>query len=257
MKLNLLNKKKDRVTFEIRGTSIAYANTLRRVFMGEVPIMTITEVEFIKNSSALYDEIIAHRLGLLALKTDLKTYNVAKPGAEESAATHVKLTLKATGPKIVTAEDIKSKDPKIVPVFPETPITKLLENQELEFVATAALGFGKNHAKYSPGLISYYYLPKITVNNKSPKLKDYLDKYPPQVKKKDSIEAEKINSPELIDACKDVCEDIVKIEYDQPQTDFVFTIESWGQLTPAEIVEAGIEQYNNQLDEFAKLIKEI
>lgn len=241
MKLNLISKKKKegKITFDIKGDSVAYVNTLRRIFMTEVPTMAITMVEFKQNTSALYDEIIAHRLGLLALKTDLKTYNLPEQGAQESAATHVTFSLKATGPKIVYASELKSKDSKIVPVHPETPIVKLLENQELEFVATAHLGLGKEHSKWTPCLSHYHYQPKIKVNNKSSKLKDFLDKFPPQIISKGQIDESKINSAELIDACRDVNEDIVKIEYENPHTDFVFTIESWGQLSPEEIVEEG------------------
>jgi DNA-directed RNA polymerase subunit D len=257
MKFKLIKKKKDRITFEISKASIAYVNTLRRVFMAEVPVMAIHNIEFKQNTSALYDELVAHRLGLLAMKTDLSTYNVPKVGEEPSAATHVVFTLKETGPKMVYASDLKSKDPKVVPVFPETPIVKLIENQELEFVATAHLGFGKDHAKWNTGLVSYYYKPTITVNNKSAKMKDFIEKYPPQIRKKDVIEAEKINSPELIDACKGICDDIVKIEYESPNTDFVFTIESFGQLSPDSIVEEGLNQFDLQLDEFSKLVKEL
>jgi len=257
MKLKLLNKKKVRMSFEINDADVGYVNTLRRIFMKGVPTMAISTVEFKQNSSALYDEIIAHRLGLVALKTDLKTYNIPQPDAEESAATHVKMTLKAVGPKMVYASDLKSKDSKIIPVYEDTPIVKLLENQELELLATAHLGFGREHAKWNTGLVSYYYNPKITVNNKSSKLKEVLNKYPPQVRKKDSIQADKINSPELIDACADIENDVVKIEYDHPHRNFVFTIESWGQLTPAQIVEEGLKQYDEQLSEFEKLVKKI
>jgi len=257
MKLSVVKKKKEKLTFEITGTSVGYVNALRRIFMSYVPVMAISRVEFKQNTSTLYDEMVAHRLALISLKTDLKTYNMPKEGAEESAATHVTFTLKESGPKMVYASDLKSKDSKIVPVFPETPIVKLLEGQELEFTAVAHLGIGFEHAKWNAGLVSYYYKPKITVNNKSPKLKDFIDKYPPQIRKKDIIDADKIDSPELIDACKDVCEDIVKIEYENPPKDFVFMLESFGQLTPDQIVNEGMAQFDAMLDEFGKLTKGI
>ena len=256
MKLKQIFKKKEKLRFEIAGTTPAYVNTLRRLFMTEVPTMAISEVDFKQNSSVLYDEMVAHRLGLLAIKTDLKSYNIPKEGEDESAATHLKMTLKATGPKIVTASDLKSKDLKIKPIHEDTPIVKLLENQEVELIATAHLGFGKNHSKWNTGLVSYHYKPKITVNNKSPKLKDAIKNFPPQVVKKGEIDESKIDIPEIIDACTGVDEDIIKIEYPNPCTEFIFSIESWGQLSPDEIVEEGINQYNNQLDEFAKLVKE-
>jgi len=255
MKLKLIKKKKEKITFEIDGSTPAYINTLRRIFMTEVPTMAIANVEFKQNTSAMYDEMFAHRLGLLAMKTDLKSYNMPIEGAEESAATHLKMTLKAVGPKTIYASDLKSKDSKVVPVHGETPIMKLLENQEVELVATATLGYGRVHSKWNTGLISYYYKPKIIVNNKSPKLKESIDKFPKQVVSKNKIDTAKINTPELIDACTNVDTDIVKIEYSHPNTDFVFTIESWGQLSPAEIVEEGVNQFDSQLNEFSKQLK--
>lgn len=256
MKLELIKKKKGKITFEIKDASVAYANTLRRVFSTEVPTMAISTVEFKQNSSALYDEIVAHRLGLVALKTDLQSYNMPSEGAPESAATHVTFTLKAVGPKTIYASDLKSNDSKVVPVYPETIILKLFDKQEVELIATAHLGLGKEHMKWSPCLATYYYKPKITVNNKSI-TPEILEQFPPQVRTKGQIDAEKIDSPELIDACRDINKDVVKIEYENPHTDFVFTIEAWGQLTPEAIVEEGIKQYNAQLDEFKKLLKDI
>lgn len=257
MKLSTINKRKDRLTFEISGTTPAYVNTLRRIFMTEVPTMAIENIEIKQNSGSLYDEILAHRLGLVPLKTDLKSYNMPKKDAEESAATHVKMTMKVSGPKTVYAGDLKSKDPKIKPIFDETPITKLTEGQEVELIATARLGKGVEHAKWNSGLVSYYYKPKIKVNNKSPKIKESINKFPSIVVKKGEIDESKINTPELIDACTDVNNDIVKISYDDPQKEFIFTIESFGQLSPQEIAEEGINQYDAQLDEFSKAIKDL
>jgi DNA-directed RNA polymerase subunit D len=256
MKLELIKKKKGKITFEIKDERVAYVNALRRIFMAEVPTMAIATVDFKQNSSALYDEIVAHRLGLVALKTDLDSYNLLKEGEEPSAATSVTFSLKAVGPKTIYASDLKSNDSKVVPVYPETIILKLFDKQEIELVATATLGMGKTHMKWSPGLVSYYYKPKITVNNKN-LTPEILEQFPPQVKTKGQIDAEKIDSPELIDACRDINKDIVKIEYENPHNEFVFTIESWGQLSPERIVEEGVKQYNLQLDEFKKLIKEI
>jgi DNA-directed RNA polymerase subunit D len=256
MKLELIKKKKGKITFEIKDENVAYVNTLRRIFTSEVPTMAIANVEFKQNSSALYDEIIAHRLGLVVLKTDLDSYNMLNEGETDSAATSVTFTCKAIGPKTIYASDLKSSDSKVVPVHPETIILKLFDKQEIEFMATARLGIGKTHMKWSPGLVSYYYKPKITINNKNV-TPEILEQFPPQVKTKGQIDVEKFDSPELIDACRDVNKDVVKIEYDNPHKEFVFTIESWGQLAPDTIVEEGLKQYNAQLDEFKKLLKDI
>ena len=69
------NKEEGKLSFILKGADVAFANALRRVIVEEVPTMAIEDVEFRKNSSILYDEIIAHRLGLIPFKTDLKSYN--------------------------------------------------------------------------------------------------------------------------------------------------------------------------------------
>lgn len=255
MKISLVEKNAVKEVFEIQGATPAYVNSLRRVFTTNVPTMAISKVEFKKNSSALYDEIIAHRLGLTVLKTDLSSYNIPKKGDPVGPATHCTFTLKVVGPNTVYASDLKSSDPAIKPVHPQTIIAKLLEGQELEFVATAHLGFGLEHSKWVPGLMTYYYTPVIKVNNKAPSFKDAKVKFPSVIfNAKGEIDASKINHPQLIDACRDIDDAVFSITYKNPNDEFVFTIEPWGQLTPSEIVEAGIKQFNLELDELKKLI---
>jgi DNA-directed RNA polymerase subunit D len=205
IKLIEYQEKPNRLIFSLSGVDTAYANTIRRVMGYEVPVMAIDDVEFRKNTSILYDEVLAHRLGLIPLSTDLKAYDLpedCKCKGVGCASCTVKMTLKASGPCMVYAADIKTKDPEIKPLFGKMPIVKLLEGQEVEFEATAILGKGKDHSKWCPGLI-FYKMP---------------------------------------DADKD---------------EFIFTIESWGQLNPKEIALKAIDIYNKQLEEFAELVKKL
>ncbi len=243
------DKKTGRVTFLLKNANPAFANALRRIMIEAVPTMAIEEVEFAQNNSALYDEIMAHRLGLLPLTTDLKGYDRKMPEDELSAKNSVKLTLKAKGPCTVYAEDLKSKDPKVKPVFPKTPIVKLLKGQELELEATAVLGVGKDHVKFAPCLAWYTYKPKVVVNNNSKEFDQFKDKYPPQIFNNGKIDAKLIEQHDLYEACDGVNEDIVKIERDP--TTFVFNIEPWGQLSPSEILASASDHFNGLLEEFS------
>jgi len=243
------DKKTGRVTFLLKNSNPAFANALRRLMIEVVPTMAIEDVEFVQNNSALYDELLAHRLGLLPLTTDLKGYDLKKPDDELSAKNSVKLTLKAKGPCTVYAEDLKSKDPKVKPAFPKTPIVKLLKGQELEFEATAILGTGREHVKFAPCLAWYTYKPKVTVNNNNKEFDKFKDKFPPQVFANGKIDAKLIEQHDLYEACDGVNDEIVKIERDP--TTFVFNIEPWGQLSPSEILACASDRFNEMLEEFS------
>lgn len=246
------DKKSGKVTFVLKNADPSMANALRRMMMDNVPTMAIDEVEFSKNDSALYDELLAHRLGLIPLTTDLKGYEVRKPEDELSAKNSVKLWLKAKGPCTVYAEDIKSKDPAIKPVFGKTPIVKLLKGQELEFEAVAVLGTAKEHVKFSSCLAWYVYQSKVTINNNHKDFDAFKNKYPPQAFSNGKIDAKLIEQHNLYEACDGVNDNIVKLEKDP--TTFIFTIEPWGQLAAHEILASALDRFKTLLETFSETI---
>ena len=79
MEISLVDYDKDKgkLSFIVKDTDPAFANALRRIMTEEVPVMAIEDIEIKDNSSILYDEMIAHRLGLIQLTTDLKSYTLA------------------------------------------------------------------------------------------------------------------------------------------------------------------------------------
>lgn len=255
------DKKNGKLSFLIKESSPAFVNALRRNIIDEVPAMAIENVEFRKNSSILYDEIIAHRLGLIPLKTDLKSYNLpseCKCKGEGCLKCTLKLTLKAKGPGLVLASELKSKDPKVTPVYTDTPIVKLLKGQELELEATAMLGKGKEHMKWSPGLAYYKYKPIIDVDerkiNNAKEIADSCSVNVYDVKKdKLTINKDNLLKCHLCGACADKAKGAIKLN--ETDKEFVFYVESWGQLTPKQMVEEAERIFQAQLEEFATKIK--
>jgi len=219
--------------------------------------MAIDEVEIRKNGSALFDEVLALRLGLVPLKTDLKGYKMWEGVSDERPKTaqyELKLTLKAKGPCTVYSSDIKSSDPKVISVFEKIPVVKLLENQEVELLATARLGQGREHTKFSPALAIYRGVPELNTTKDSnvkevtDKLSDFL------VKKGNALEIKDITK--WNEAHENICE-INGVEITPSKEDFIFTIESWGQLSPRDIVAKAIDIFDSKLDEFEDAVKKL
>jgi len=260
MEIRVLENKKEegKISFIIKDTNAAFVNTLRRTMIEEVPTMAIEDLEFRKNNSILYDEIIAHRIGLIPLKTDLKSYNLpenCKCDGKGCARCQLKLTLKVTGAGTVYASDLKSKDPSVKPVYPKMPIVKLLKGQSLELEATAMLGKGRTHSKWSPCLAYYKRKPIIEIGNvKNPEeVVEATHGNVFEIKNgKLEVIKENLFKHDFAGVIEEVSKGEVKVKHDN---DFIFNIESWGQLTCKEILNQATAIFDETYDDFAEKIK--
>ena len=268
MEIRVLSNEKEegKLSFIAKDITPAFANTLRRIIVDEVPTMAIEDIEFTKNNSILYDEMVAHRLGLTPLKTDLKAYNLpekCKCNGEGCARCQLKLTLEVSKDKItkgsgmVYASELKSKDPAVKPVYPKMPIVKLLKGQSLELEATAVLGKGKEHSKWSPCLAYYKHKPAIEIGNvKNPE--EVVEKTHGNIFeiKNGKLEVIKDNlfKYDLAGILEDVSNNEIKVKYDN---DIIFYVESWGQLSCKEILNEALDIFNETFDEFNEKVKEL
>ncbi|MBT3439073.1 DNA-directed RNA polymerase subunit D [Candidatus Woesearchaeota archaeon] len=257
MDIKVLKKDDTKVSFQISKINPSIANAIRRYILAYVPTMAIDEIEFKKNGSALYDEMLALRLGLTPLKTDLKSYKLwegKEADRPHSAQYELKLTMNVEGPLTVYASDLESQDPKVVPAIEKTIITKLLEGQSIELIATARLGQGKEHAKYTPGLAIYRGVPQLTTTKDS-KVTAVLEKLSEVIEKKGTgLEIKDLTR--WNEAHEDFCE-MNGIEVTSSKEDFIFTIESWGQLAPGEILKTAVEMFDAKIEEFETAIKKL
>ncbi len=267
MKIEVLEKNDTNLRILVRDADVPLMNALRRLALAEVPCMAIEEVVMIENSSILQDEIIAHRLGLTPLKTDLDAYNLPEECECKSEfgcpQCRVTLTLDAEakdGTRTVYSGEIVSENPEILPVSDKVPIIKLAKNQKLKLEAYARLGRGKTHAKWQPvSMCTYKYYPKITTpDEKCEDCTKCADICPRKVY---SINNEKIEVRDLL-ACN-LCMDCVEICPKKPsplkveweKNTFIMNVESTGALPPERVLKEATKLLGKQLLEFEEQIK--
>jgi DNA-directed RNA polymerase subunit D len=260
LKVEILSLTEDTIRFVLEDVDVAFANAFRRTVIADVPTFTIDDLFIFDNSSVVADEIMAHRIGLIPLKTDLDSYVLPEDCECESelgcGLCRVVLTLdvEAEGEiRTVTSGDFVSEDPKIVPVSPGIPITKLAPGQAVRLEAYARLGTGKTHAKWQPVSEAVYQnIGDLEINEKTcTACAKCVEACPTNVLE---IEGGKLRVADIY-ACI-LCGDCVNacpvepaaITQGMKDKTFLFTVESTGSLPPERILtEAGrilIEKLN-------------
>ncbi|MGB9959581.1 MAG: DNA-directed RNA polymerase subunit D [Candidatus Bathyarchaeales archaeon] len=264
MEIKVLEKDDKDMRLLIRGVDTPFVNALRRNVLAEVPCMAIDEVVIIENSSVLHDEIIAHRLGLIPLKTDLDSYNLPEecPCQSEFGCNlcRVILTLDQEakeGTITVYSGELISENPNIVPVSDKIPIIKLTKGQKLKLEAYARLGKGKKHAKWQPVSTSAYkYLPQVKIDAaRCDACGKCVEICPRKVleKTEGKIEVRDLLACTLCQDCTDVCpKEPPAIDIGWEKNAFIFSLESTGALPPERIMIEAVKILDKELEEFAK-----
>lgn len=263
MQLNLIKKNQTKTEYFVlvKNTDEYILNAIRRSAISLVPTMAIERVEYRKNSSVMYDEVLAHRLGLIPLKTDLKSYDIPeKPEDMESLKCTVKLSLKMKGPKTVYSGDFKSADPAVVPVEEKLPLVKLAKGQELAVEATAILGRGKEHMKWSPGIVFYKHKPVVAVDKNvdvEELAKNLPDSSAISIKNgKVSVDEDVLYTTSYFDGFSN--ESVVDgLDIGVADNEFILYVESFGQLSPKEMMITAVDTLKERLQEFSGKISKL
>lgn len=235
-------EKTDNSVVFIANIEETVANSIRR-YVNHIPTYAVDEVEIIKNDSALNDEAIAHRIGLVPLKNEK---------LEDKKLQKLKLEVK--GGCVVYSGDLKGH-PEVV--YKNIPLTFLTSNRELKLNALVKLGTGSEHSKFSPGLMFYRNALEITTDKKF--YKDLKDICPGiEIEEKGNKIVLKDNKKREI---ADVCEGFItkrdgEIEIEE-KDGLIITIESFGQISPEEIFKKSIDALKKDLMSLNKNLEKI
>ena len=256
MDIKVLEKNERRIRFILEGSNPTMANTLRRVMKNEIPTMAIEFVDFEENTSGMFDELVAHRLGLMPLAFDQKSYNTkadCKCGGKGCSRCEVTLVLEKSGPCIVKAGDMKSTDESVYPVDRDIPIIDLLEGQRMKFEATAQLGYGKEHIKWQASNAGYKYAPSVKATDADVKV---VEACPVDVfeKKDGRVRVVAEDRCTLCMRCTEI-DDSVKVSADD--TKFIFDVESVCGLSAADVINTAIDTIQERAEDLAESVKKL
>lgn len=283
--VEIIKLEDDYIEFYLLNADLSFANTLRRMMIAEVPTMAIDMVNIRANTSPLFDEFIAHRLGLIPLVSrEVGHYEYSRKcncnEPCESCSVQFILKVKCESEHMeVTTEHIKalSKDNSVVPVKNDKEdhilICKLRKNQELDMHMIAKKGIGKEHSKWSPvssvimiqepeiefpdrGVI----IDKLSVGQK----KDFVNSCPTKVYRfNENKKTVEIDNPLACTYCEDCLVKLDSFNIDRTKAirispkknRFLFKVESTGSLRAEQIVLDAFKELKLKLLEISSKIE--
>jgi DNA-directed RNA polymerase subunit D len=230
-----INETESKIVFKtVMDESLA--NAIRR-YVYHIPVVAVDEVEISRNDSPLYDETIAHRVGLIPLK------QTKKEGT---------MKLKSNKEGFVYSGEFEG-DAKVI--YGKIPITLLNKGQEIEMVAKTRAGTGSEHSKFVPGLFVYRNVFEITLDKDvAEKIRQIVPNVEINTKGNKAIIVDD-KEREVTDVCEGLSEKEGKDIEVKQKDELVFTIESFGQIDSKNIFNKAVEALKKDLEDFAKKIK--
>ena len=268
MEIELKSQSNDEMVFIVRDAEVPFINAIRRCAMVNVPKIAIEDVNIIRNDSTMFNEVLAHRLGLTPLVSDLDAIEGLLLPEDDGWYDHqgVMFSLNEIGPKVVYSKDLLSSDSKIKPVYDTIPLVKLKEGEEINIEAYAKVGYGKEHAKWMPTTVcAYKQYPEITFDDSIDIDYDCADACPRGILKSDRRSKKvKVLDVENCSMCKS-CErasfnraaangapDKSYINIGYRENDFIFRIETDGSMPPKEVLLKACEKLGEKADKFIR-----
>ena len=261
MQVTVLEAGETSARVRIDDADAALVNAIRRTLIADVPKMAIEDVEFhlgpiraedgkeYESVSPLFDEMIAHRLGLIPVPTDLALYNPREtcPSCHGEGCPNCTIiySLNKRGPGTVTSGDLEPiGDAKLRPRDPNIPIVKLGEGQAMLIYATAVLGSGKDHAKWQPTHgVGYRYDPILKAGNKSLDALDPAVPYCTSHMESSSGEEQTVELPADCKVCRRFIEQykVESVKVGSDPTRIVMSFETDGSLSSKDVLVAGLD----------------
>ena len=283
MDIEIIEMAERKARFVLKNTSPAMANALRRTLLSDIPKMAIDRVEFHLGSimhedkeyesvTPLFDEIIAHRLGMVPVPTDLELFvpqSECTCGGDGCPSCTIMYSLNKIGPCTVLSGDLMplgNPDLKVKDEF--IPIVELTDGQAVLIYAFAVMGTARKHVKWQVANgVGYKYMPIIEIDPKKasdPALVKIAEEYPNAFEVKGGKVSVKSNlecgiSKGCVEKLSDLVDrhvtDGVTVNWDNKN--FIFQFETDGSLTAQQALEKAQAILVAEIQEFKDQIKNL
>ncbi|MBI87692.1 MAG: DNA-directed RNA polymerase subunit D [Euryarchaeota archaeon] len=292
VKIKILKESEDGIQLLLSETDRSFANAIRRSLISDTPKMAIDSVRFQlgtkeqdeeiwETTGPIPDEMVAQRLAMVPIPTvhdkfhfqdecpNCKDLVEADRGCLECQMIYTCVVFGTEEGKWVTAGDMKylgEESLEIPSQYKNIPLTKLLKGQMIEFYATAVMGRGRDHTKWSPACGVSFFPRRVAVlkNKTRAKILWEMDleisaKDFGKDGKLDDIEKVTILSRELnhvgegTEASRDF-KDAVILE--EVPGEFILEFETDGSMSPRKAFEKAAEELANRFGSLDKDLSE-
>ena len=266
---------------EFKDVNYSFVNSIRRSLVSMVPCLALHEIDFHMGSlgsyvdeesgdekeyesiSAMFNEIVAHRIGMLPIPTDEKTIEAfGESIGDDSSQPDIMYSLHKQGPCIVYSGDLEPVSGDNSLVIPETnvPIVKLAEGQAVLVYAKAKFGTARQHTKWQCVVAPrFYQAPTVSVSSgkASKTVFDIVGKKNFKKKGNKHVIDNPVKAHEALRKIEQLWnnEDAKKsIEISRKKDHFIFEFETNKAMTAKLALEQALKALNGHCNEFASAI---
>lgn len=278
MDIEILEMAERKARFILHHSSPAMANALRRTLLSDLPKMAIDKVEFhlgpimegdkeYESTTPLFDEIIAHRLGMVPVPTDLDLFvpqSECSCGGEGCPNCSIMYSLNKHGPCTVLSGDLMplgNPDLKVKDEF--IPIVELTDGQAVMIYAIAVMGTAKQHVKWQVcNGVGYSYMPRIEIDGSKAsddRVIEVIDVCPKGVFANEggTLVVKDPLRCNLCMACMDKLGKGNGLSVEGDDTEFVFKFETDGSLTAQQALDKAVEILSSEAEDFKSQLEEL
>ena len=281
MKVNVLQMEDYYAQIEFKDVNYSFVNSVRRSLVSMVPCLALHEIDFHMGSlgsyvdeesgdereyesiSAMFNEIVAHRIGMLPIPTDEKTIEAFGDSiGDDSKQPDIMYSLHKQGPCTVYSGDLEPVSGDDSLVIPETnvPIVKLAEGQAILVYAKAKMGNAQKHTKWQCAVAPrFYQAPTITVSSGkgSKAIFDIVDKKDFKKKGKSHVIDNPVKAHAALNKLEQLWNDKEakeSMEVSTKKDHFIFEFETNGAMKAKLALEQALKALDGHCNEFASAI---